>query len=246
MLVRPVAADVVWSVPTLVTLNPIGAPIAHAGMHVRRSCTHPRPRSSFRRIAERPAADVLPTGLVGAFRPAAAPSPPGGHRRPSRRRRGSGRCGCCGLPRRTSAGSAPAGARRFTGVAGVADLAEHLTAPDLLSGVDTRGSLLQVPVDDVVPAADVDDHMVARHGVPGGVADRQVGVAVDDLRHSSVSHGEQRLPEDEEALQAAAVAAVGLPVDEADEVDGVALDGKRPMVVDQRAPPARRRRPTGR
>ncbi len=34
MLVRPVAADVVWSVPTLVTLNPIGAPIAHAGLHV--------------------------------------------------------------------------------------------------------------------------------------------------------------------------------------------------------------------
>ena len=33
-LARPVAADVVWSVPTLVTLNPIGAPIAHAGLHV--------------------------------------------------------------------------------------------------------------------------------------------------------------------------------------------------------------------
>jgi len=34
LLARPVAADLVWSVPTLVTLNPIGAPIAHAGMHV--------------------------------------------------------------------------------------------------------------------------------------------------------------------------------------------------------------------
>jgi hypothetical protein len=31
---KPVAGDVLWSVPTLVTLNPIGAPIAHAGMHV--------------------------------------------------------------------------------------------------------------------------------------------------------------------------------------------------------------------
>jgi hypothetical protein len=29
----PVAGDVAWSVPTLVTLNPIGAPIAHAGLH---------------------------------------------------------------------------------------------------------------------------------------------------------------------------------------------------------------------
>jgi hypothetical protein len=30
----PVAGDVVWSAPTLLTLTPIGAPIAHAGMHV--------------------------------------------------------------------------------------------------------------------------------------------------------------------------------------------------------------------
>ena len=30
LLARPVAADLVWSVPTLVTLNPIGAPITHA------------------------------------------------------------------------------------------------------------------------------------------------------------------------------------------------------------------------
>ena len=30
---KPVAGDVVWSLPTLATLNPIGAPIAHAGLH---------------------------------------------------------------------------------------------------------------------------------------------------------------------------------------------------------------------
>jgi hypothetical protein len=30
---KPLAGDVVWSIPTLVTLNPIGAPIAHAGLH---------------------------------------------------------------------------------------------------------------------------------------------------------------------------------------------------------------------
>ena len=33
-LARPVVGDVIWSVPTLVTLNPIGAPLAHAGMHI--------------------------------------------------------------------------------------------------------------------------------------------------------------------------------------------------------------------
>lgn len=31
---RAVSGDLVWSVPTLLTLNPIGAPIAHAGLHV--------------------------------------------------------------------------------------------------------------------------------------------------------------------------------------------------------------------
>lgn len=30
---KPLTGDVIWSVPTLVTLNPIGAPIAHAVLH---------------------------------------------------------------------------------------------------------------------------------------------------------------------------------------------------------------------
>jgi D-alanyl-D-alanine carboxypeptidase len=33
-IARPLAGDFVWSVPTLVTLNPIGSPIAHAGLHM--------------------------------------------------------------------------------------------------------------------------------------------------------------------------------------------------------------------
>jgi len=31
---KPIAGDVMWSVPTLATLSPFGAPIAHAGLHV--------------------------------------------------------------------------------------------------------------------------------------------------------------------------------------------------------------------
>ena len=31
---KPVIGDTIWSVPTLVTLNPVGAPIAHVGLHV--------------------------------------------------------------------------------------------------------------------------------------------------------------------------------------------------------------------
>ena len=31
---KPLTGDVAWSMPTLLTLNPVGAPIAHAGLHV--------------------------------------------------------------------------------------------------------------------------------------------------------------------------------------------------------------------
>jgi hypothetical protein len=31
---KPLSGDLVWSLPTLATLNPIGSPIAHAGVHV--------------------------------------------------------------------------------------------------------------------------------------------------------------------------------------------------------------------
>lgn len=33
-IANPIAGDAIWSVPTLVTLNPIAAPIAHVGLHV--------------------------------------------------------------------------------------------------------------------------------------------------------------------------------------------------------------------
>lgn len=33
-IANPVAGDAIWSIPTLVTLNPIAAPIAHIGLHV--------------------------------------------------------------------------------------------------------------------------------------------------------------------------------------------------------------------
>jgi hypothetical protein len=31
---KPLVGDVIWSVPTLATLSPLGSPIAHAGLHV--------------------------------------------------------------------------------------------------------------------------------------------------------------------------------------------------------------------
>src|SRR4051794_15103073 len=31
---KPMTGDLIWSVPTLATLNPIGAPLAHVGLHV--------------------------------------------------------------------------------------------------------------------------------------------------------------------------------------------------------------------
>jgi hypothetical protein len=43
---KPLAGDVVWSVPTLATLNPIGSPIAHAGLHVA-AVTHSYETETF-------------------------------------------------------------------------------------------------------------------------------------------------------------------------------------------------------
>jgi hypothetical protein len=31
---KPVTGDLVWSVPTRATLNPIGVPVAHVSLHV--------------------------------------------------------------------------------------------------------------------------------------------------------------------------------------------------------------------
>ena len=45
-LKKPVAGDVMWSVPTLLTLNPVGAPIAHVGLHVA-AVTHSYNTSTF-------------------------------------------------------------------------------------------------------------------------------------------------------------------------------------------------------
>ena len=43
---KPLIGDLVWSVPTLVTLNPVGAPIAHAGLHVA-AVTHSYETDTF-------------------------------------------------------------------------------------------------------------------------------------------------------------------------------------------------------
>ena len=78
---------------------------------------------------------------------------------------------------------------RLAGVAGVADLADHLTAPDLVADADAQAAQLQVSVEHVVPVADVENDMVARHVVPGVPADGQVRVSVDGLGHPSVGDG---------------------------------------------------------
>jgi hypothetical protein len=43
---KPLTGDLVWSVPTLATLNPIGAPIAHAALHVA-AVTHSYETDTF-------------------------------------------------------------------------------------------------------------------------------------------------------------------------------------------------------
>jgi hypothetical protein len=43
---KPLTGDLVWSIPTLATLNPVGAPIAHAGLHVA-AVTHSYETDTF-------------------------------------------------------------------------------------------------------------------------------------------------------------------------------------------------------
>jgi hypothetical protein len=43
---KPLVGDLVWSIPTLATLNPVGAPIAHAGLHVA-AVTHSYETDTF-------------------------------------------------------------------------------------------------------------------------------------------------------------------------------------------------------
>ena len=72
---KPVTGDLIWSVPTLATLNPIGAPLAHAGLHVAVVTNSTTPTFSCRRTdvaAERPAVPEIECDTVadpagGAF-----------------------------------------------------------------------------------------------------------------------------------------------------------------------------------
>jgi D-alanyl-D-alanine carboxypeptidase len=59
-IARPLAGDVVWSVPTLVTLNPIGSPIAHVGLHTS-AVLHSYYTDTFLPPHVSPAARVLAT-----------------------------------------------------------------------------------------------------------------------------------------------------------------------------------------
>ena len=63
-LAKPVAGDLVWSAPTLVTLSPLGAPIAHAGMHVA-AVVHAYETDTF----------LPPHAAAAAAQPAAAARP---------------------------------------------------------------------------------------------------------------------------------------------------------------------------
>jgi D-alanyl-D-alanine carboxypeptidase len=77
---KPIAGDAIWSAPTLLTLSPLGAPIAHVGLHVsavvhsyqsdlflpphRAPATLERPQ--FQRLLDRMAADpTVAPGVVG-------------------------------------------------------------------------------------------------------------------------------------------------------------------------------------
>jgi hypothetical protein len=57
---KPLVGDVLWSIPTLVTLNPVGAPVAHAGLHVS-AVLHSYDTDTFLPPHKRPHRAGLPT-----------------------------------------------------------------------------------------------------------------------------------------------------------------------------------------
>ena len=69
-MAKPLTGDVIWSAPTLLTLKPIGAPIAQAAHHTCRGCcTATRPTRSCRRRAQSNAhAPVLADGVAARGR----------------------------------------------------------------------------------------------------------------------------------------------------------------------------------
>ena len=66
---KPLVGDVIWSVPTLVTLSPIGSPIAHVGLHVA-AVVHSYDTDTFLPPHAQPAAlDGAPLERLLADRP---------------------------------------------------------------------------------------------------------------------------------------------------------------------------------
>ena len=84
----------------------------------------------------------------------------------------------------------------FGRVAGVAEVADHLSPLDAIADLDLERSGLDVGVEGVEAVADVEDKVVAAElvqleGVHIGLG-CLIGSAVDDLDHGAVSDGEER------------------------------------------------------
>jgi len=61
---KPLAGDLVWSVPTLLTLSPMGSPIAHAGLHVTAVLHSYDTRTFLPPHAVRPDLSTIRTGAL--------------------------------------------------------------------------------------------------------------------------------------------------------------------------------------
>jgi D-alanyl-D-alanine carboxypeptidase len=66
-MTKPMTGDVLWSIPTLLTLNPLGAPIAHAGLHVS-AVLHSYETHTFLPPHNSAVAPSSPAGLVDSQR----------------------------------------------------------------------------------------------------------------------------------------------------------------------------------
>src|SRR3954470_15514643 len=133
---------------------------------------------------------------------------------------------------------------RATGLAGVADAGEHLTAADSLTGAYPDAAGLQVCVEGVAPVAELESDIVAERCLRGEGASwrlvqrrnvRQVVASANDL---PVCDGIDGFAEGEEALVAGRVAErCAAAIVDPSEVGGKALKQMRSAVDrDQRSP----------
>ena len=120
---------------------------------------------------------------------------------------------------------------RLVRVPRVADQADVLSGHDAVADAHARAALLQVCVEDVAAAADVDHDDVPLRVLEVAVPDGRVRARVDHRRDPAVARREQPFAVGVVVREQVGAAAMRLPVDDLEEVERVPLRAQRVVAV---------------